>query len=529
MNALKKITYCLLLIVLFSCTNEKNVYENEHYSGNHSRSVMNTRYYWALGEKRILHVDSSQYFVVLNFESACADNDKKELLRIDSGDFYPLEYSDDLFNKISSPKPSFVKGILQKNDLINPNLIQYKSCFYTDSQGRRVGVGDEILVKLKEPDSEALLLEYMSKFQLKLIDRLDTEWYVLQCESNRYGSSLDIANIMYESGHFEEAYPNLLVQLEKCTIDGYYDEQWGLENNEYPGVDIDYIHAMEHPFPYFNAVTVAVVDDGISTTHPELNLSTYGYNAHLGQEVISVSPGTHGTMVAGIIGAKSNNYIGIAGVCPNVKLMSISVKFRQDYPDYYTSSISIAKAIIKAYENGASIINCSFDATQVDPLVLNIYNDAMSVGRAGRGCIVVFGAGNENDEITNAYAINLPNAIVVGGINNNGNKSIYSAYGEYLDIVAPGSGIWSTNVNGGYSYASGTSFAAPYVSGVAALILAKNPTLTREQVVDIIYSSAKKLSGYSFSNYSNRDYSWNQYVGYGLVDANAALNITPAP
>lgn len=99
----------------------------------------------------------------------------------------------------------------------------------------------------------------------------------------------------------------------------------------------------------------------------------------------------------------------------------------------------------------------------------------------------------------------------------------------WVDVVAPGSAIYSTAVNNQYDCATGTSMATPFVSGIAALVLSKNPEMTRAQVVDVIESTSKKISTYTFNNVNGRPYSWNEFVGYGLVDAYAALNATPYP
>lgn len=526
-NKRSVILFFFLLTIIVSCNNEIVSFNSETLSYKFTKNIKEIQHYWTLGEKRPLYTDSSRYFIVINLDRVSRESDTTILHRmIENKTLIPLCYDEQGAKKLLAQKSGTMQCIVH-NNIVRKPYIEYKNHFYTDVKGNSIGMTNEILVKLKDSKGKSILYDVIDKYKLTLIDNPDTLWYILSCSSDELGTSIDIANKIFETGDFEEAYPNLLTQLEKCTVDTYYPNQWGLENSEYPGIDIGYVNAMAFPLPYQHAVTVAVVDDGITTTHPELNLSTYGYNAHLSQPYISVSPGIHGTKVAGIIGAKSNNYIGIAGVCPNVKLMSISFKFKSDYPNDYTSSLQVANGVKMAYENGASIINCSFTARQVDPYVFNEYNNAMNLGRSGRGCIVVFGAGNDNDEITNTYAINLPNAIVVGALNYKGEKSRISSFGDPLDIVAPGAAIWCTTVDGGYMSDAGTSLAAPYVSGVAALILSRNPLLTREQVVRIIYATAKRLPSYTFSTSPNRPYPWNKYVGHGLVNAEAALINTP--
>ena len=114
--------------------------------------------------------------------------------------------------------------------------------------------------------------------------------------------------------------------------------------------------------------------------------------------------------------------------------------------------------------------------------------------------------------------------LAVGSITQLGERSIFSNYGIDLDVVAPGSFVTTTSIDNTYAISSGTSMACPHVAGVVALMLSANPNLTREEVHKIICRTAYKLPNYTFTNDATHPYgSWNEEVGYGLVDAGAAV------
>jgi hypothetical protein len=122
-----------------------------------------------------------------------------------------------------------------------------------------------------------------------------------------------------------------------------------------------------------------------------------------------------------------------------------------------------------------------------------------------------------------------PRIIVVGAISKNGSRALFSNYGSQLDVVAPGEYVTSTTVGSGYAYTlypiSGTSFAAPQVSAVAALLLSKNPNLTGRGVAEIIEKTARKVGGYSYTYTSARpNWTWNNEMGHGLIDAYVAVS-----
>ncbi|MDR1090637.1 MAG: S8 family serine peptidase, partial [Prevotella sp.] len=268
--------------------------------------------------------------------------------------------------------------------------------------------------------------------------------------------------------------------------------------------------------------------------------------------------GDHGTACTGIIGAQYNNAKGIAGVAPDSKLMSISIGlFYSDTPQ------QLANGFGWAWRNGADIISNSWGfipgwwSYAPSAFLENAIDSALVYGRNGKGAIVVFASGNE-DSTSIRYPGNFSSDIlVVGAVSPCGErKSPTSCDGEYwwgsnygtqLDVVAPGVLIPTTDRQGnnGYNYVTddpddpaysdysnkdytgkfnGTSSACPHVAGVAALILSVNPTLTGQQVRDIIESTAQKVGDYNYQTTSGHPSgTWNNEMGYGMVNAYAAV------
>ena len=506
---MKKLFILLLAIIgIVSCNNDSIEVISGQYVASYRDKFSANDYYWSNGKKIEIYKDSNC------FQMASID----KLTSVKSIDSIDVDggYANGI--SMSNKNGSYLNDVL----------------FYQKTPDEIIGITKEILVELKTIDDLNLLSEIAEEYDLNIIKQYEglPLWFMLAPKGNNLKNSLEIANQIYELGLFNESLPNMLLPFSKLSVDTYYQEQWGLKNMDYPGIDISYEEATQYIYPGISDVIVAVIDDGVDTAHQDLNIYNITYDAHSGQLGSKLSPGVHGTMVAGVVGAISNNYIGVAGVAPNVEIMPISLRFREDFrplgQEWSTVDMFVS-AINFAVNNGADIINCSFVASAEHAAVKSALSNALYNGRNGKGSIVVLGSGNEDAEITSYYAKNLPEAIVVGGIKKKGEKSDYSSYGQWLDVVAPGDAIRSTAINNQYSTASGTSMAAPFVSGIAALILSKNSTLNRAQVVDIIESTAKKISSYTYGYCSGRAYSWNEKVGYGLVDAYAALNNTPYP
>ena len=215
-------------------------------------------------------------------------------------------------------------------------------------------------------------------------------------------------------------------------------------------------------------------------------------------------------MVAGIIGAKTNNGIGVAGVAGgNGSEGSKIIPYRAK-----TASNTI-DAISEAIDKGAKVINMSYSVSES-----NAYNQALAYAY-DNGVTIVCSSGNTGYSQIDYPASN-EHTIAVGAINSTNELIVSSNYGNGLDLVAPGSGIKSTarSKDNYYFTDSGTSFAAPHVSGVIALMLSVNPYLTPSGIKNILINSTIKIH-YGPNTYNSSG--WSEKYGYGLVNACEAV------
>ena len=213
----------------------------------------------------------------------------------------------------------------------------------------------------------------------------------------------------------------------------------------------------------------------------------------------------HGTQIAGIIAAQSNNRIGISGIAPQVKVMNI----RAGTASGYLEEDDVANAILYALDNGARIVNMSFGDVALSRFLKDVIYYAYE-----KGLIMVTSAGNSGDDQLH-YPAGLAETISVGASTSADNRAGFSSYGSTLDLIAPGQDIVSTAIGGKYNTVSGTSFSAPMVSAVAALLLSLNPGYDSERIRHILKTSANDLL---FPG-------WDQFSGAGRLSASRAVNV----
>ncbi|GIF81246.1 hypothetical protein Cba03nite_25950 [Catellatospora bangladeshensis] len=259
-------------------------------------------------------------------------------------------------------------------------------------------------------------------------------------------------------------------------------------------------------------VTIAVVDTGVDTGHPDLAGRTVpGYNAVANNSDVTDRRG-HGTMVAGIAAANTNNGLGVAGAAYQGRIMPIMV-----FSGEYAYDSDIAEGVIWAVDHGAKVVNMSLGGAGETPVL----HDAIKYA-VGKGVLVVVSAGNTGDDSPH-YPAMYPEVLTVGATDVAASITDFSSWGEHVDLAAPGYKIMSTysrTASGGaYTYASGagTSFSAPLVAGVAALTRAKYPSLTPAQVIERLKATARDAGPRGI----------DPYYGHGIVDAYAALGGAP--
>ncbi|MBR9976701.1 MAG: S8 family serine peptidase [Bacteroidetes bacterium] len=211
----------------------------------------------------------------------------------------------------------------------------------------------------------------------------------------------------------------------------------------------------------------------------------------------------HGTSVSGIIAAATDNGIGIAGVAPDCRIMTLRAFDARGFG----AEGDVARALAYAVSNGARVVNMSFG----DVVYSRVLRDVIRWSYA-RGVVMVSSAGNSQ-----SAALHYPSAydetISVSALASNDIIAGYSNYGQTVDIAAPGSDILTTDLEGRYTPFYGTSAAAPFVSGVAALLLSRHPHFGPEEVRGILIASAEDLGPQG----------WDERYGAGLLRADRAV------
>ena len=250
-----------------------------------------------------------------------------------------------------------------------------------------------------------------------------------------------------------------------------------------------------------SGIKVAVIDTGIRTNHEDLTV--YGGYDTTGTGSYNDNNG-HGTHVAGTIAAL-NNSVGVLGAAPAARLYAVKVLDASGSGSYS----NIISGIQWAINNGMNVINMSLGGSSGSTALQDACNAAYNAG-----ILVVAAAGNEGTSSGSTECISYParysSVMAVGSITSSNVRSSFSSTGSTLEIMAPGSNIYSTTYNGSYGTMSGTSMACPHVVGVAALVWSAKPSLTNVQLRNAL-------------NYTANDM-WNDSwrYGNGLVDAWAA-------
>ncbi len=249
-----------------------------------------------------------------------------------------------------------------------------------------------------------------------------------------------------------------------------------------------------------STVTIAILDTGVDPTHPDLAAKLVpGWNAYDNNSDTHDVYG-HGTSTAGVAAAVSNNGKGIASVAWGCRLMPIRISDLNGYGYYSTA----AAGLTWAADHGARVANISYEFT-CSATVLSAAQYFQS-----KGGVVTISAGNEGTALTVPSS---PYALTVGATDSGDARASFSNTGNVIDLVAPGADITTTANGGGYRTSSGTSFSAPLVAGVCALVLSVNPSLTASQVQNIVKQSADDLGAPG----------WDSQFGAGRVNAARAV------
>ncbi|MBN1586691.1 MAG: S8 family serine peptidase [Candidatus Omnitrophica bacterium] len=390
-------------------------------------------------------------------------------------------------------------------------------------------VADELLIKCRPGVPEDAVRELFQKHGVSEIrSRLRNRLRRVRVKSSRLRERMR-ARLSADS-RVEYVQPNYFVFPHFVPDDTHYSYQW---NFDQIGMESAWEESRGQ------GVVVAVVDSGCAYEDydppgtdrfvrlPDFAQTQFvqGYDFMEGDTHANDDHG-HGSHVAGTIAQTTNNRYGVAGVAPEAELMPLKVFDK----DGYGTSVELIEAIYFAVDNGADIINMSLGfPSEMKISDLPAVQDAVSYA-ANKGVILVASAGNDSSGSVGLPA-GFPEVIAVGASNSANERAWYSNYGAALDLLAPGGDTVDRDRNGyidavlqqtirngsptsvGLYFYYGTSMAAPHVSGVAALLLAQNPSLKPEEVRQILRSTAQDLE----------EPGWDEETGFGLLDAAAAL------
>lgn len=318
------------------------------------------------------------------------------------------------------------------------------------------------------------------------------------------------------------------VPLDKHCLtpnDPSFSSQWGLN-----------IIGAQTAWNYFSTgsnIVIAIVDDAVERTHSDLSPNLWvnpgeipnngidddnngyvddinGYD--VGSNDNNPNPPTtqydHGTHVAGIASARSNNGIGVASIGFSCKLMCVKATSSP------TSVTNGYDGIVYAANSGAKIINCSWGGPGYSTTGQNVINFAWN-----KGCIIIAAAGNDNVS-SQFYPAAFNNVISVAATSSNDGKASFSNYGNWIDISAPGNNIYSTIVGNSYGNKSGTSMASPMVAGLAGLMWSLNPSMPRADLINCLLTTANNIDA--------QNPSYIGQLGAGRINAAQAMQCVSA-
>lgn len=396
------------------------------------------------------------------------------------------------------------------------------------SKGKRYS-SDEILVKFKPSVSEQAIRATIASYQTKKIKRIPKlDIYRLQIQKGE--TVEDVLYAINQNPDIEYAEPNYIAYLAVTPNDTLFSYQYALNNTGQsigiPGsptgkskADIRATTAWEET-KGDETVIIAIIDTGVDGEHPDLKNKIYssGWD-FVNNDADPTDDHGHGTHVAGIAAAETNNNEGIAGVAWNCKILPIKVIKVPDDPNEepYAEYGWLIDAIIWAVDNGASVINLSLggdaDAQSLRAAVKYAFDNNV---------VVVAAAGNDGGPVLFPAAYD-EYCIAVAATDYDDLRTDWSNFGSEIDVAAPGERVvgpvptWYWGPGSlPYAFGFGTSYSTPHVAGLAALIKSIKSWLSAKEIILIILYSADDINE---SDYPGIDI----YIGYGRMNMAKAL------
>ena len=401
------------------------------------------------------------------------------------------------------------------------------------AEGKKDFIAGEILVKFKESASTQEVSAAHKKLGGRIKETIPGIYVqVVNVEGKKVGEAV---SAYARNGWVEYVEPNYIASA--LVSDSEFERQWGLNNTGQktcdtvgdtcvegtPDADVDapeaWIITTGSP-----EIKIAILDSGIDQNHPDLMDKVEVDIKFTDSETVDDLYG-HGTHVAGIAAASTNNEIGIAGVGYDSSLMNVKVLGDNGYGAYSW----ISEGIIWAANNGADVINLSLGG----PRKSTTLKDAVDYAW-GKGVVIVAAAGNSANP-SKTYPGYYDKCIAVAATDNNDVKASFSSYGSWVDVAAPGENVYSTFPNHpfylqtvygrsqNYDFGNGTSMSTPHVAGIAALVWAENPELSNQDVRDRIEQTADAVVG------TGSYWTWGRVNACNAVGGSCSAEPTPPP
>ncbi len=427
--------------------------------------------------------------------------------------------------------------------------VDFVSPVFLDESGQPLIVTPDILVGVKRKIAPAAARSIVETAEAGVVTDVDYAGmrgvYRVSSASRSGLSVLAAANALAVHPSVEFSEPDFIqtCQLADFPNDPLFDACWYLNNptgqNSYgclppgpPEVDMDALEAWQtsRGDP---SIILTVFDVGIALNHPDLNS-----DPALGADFTGQGGGgnpvypsdCHGTAVAGVITARLNNHLGIVGVAPECRVASARVIVPtapnvQCYPNGITKTSWQVEGLAWAESIGARVTNWSFGSAHHAQALERKFEETHARG------MVHFAAAHNQSKRWVPFPARFPIVNAVSGLDNQPALAAFSNYGPAIDFSAPATCFVSTDRVGAEGYntsgpfedyafgLSGTSGAAPCAAGVAALILSVNPSLSADDVEAIMRQSAVDLGTPG----------WDEFYGWGFVNADAALAAIPMP
>lgn len=389
------------------------------------------------------------------------------------------------------------------------------------SPGRVPG---QVLVKFKPTTSTLMKAAALVALETQAITRLPhLDVFVVRIGD---GTTVDeTVEAFRRNPDVEYAEPNVLCRIAVTPNDTLFKYQYALSNtgqvlDQVPGspqgrpsADIKATQAWEET-KGLATVVIAIVDTGVDLNHPDLkNKIVSAGRDFVNNDLNASDDNGHGTMVAGIAAAETNNNEGVAGVAWNAMILPVKVLDASGLGPTDT----VAQGIVWAADNGASVINLSLGVDVPSQTLRDAVKYAYD-----KGIFIAAAAGNTNTAVSYPAAYH-PYCFAVAATDYNDQRASWSNFGSDIDVAAPGDQIYAPYPMAltppgfiPYRYGQGTSMAAPHVAGLAALIKGLKPTLKVADIQAIIRYSSDDVNA---SVYPGKD----EFVGYGRINMEKAL------